>query len=60
MEKEELKQNVINLLYDLHAFNLLNDRMVKLIGINLEVDAEELCRQEGITYDIIIGNPYKK
>ena len=54
MDYEELKQCVIDLLYDLHAFNLLNDRIVEAISYRLGIDAEELCRQEGITYDITI------
>jgi hypothetical protein len=52
MDKEELQQTVTNLLYDLHAFNLLNDRIVKLIGIHFDLDAFAICRDEGITYDI--------
>ena len=54
MDYEELKECVTNLLYDLHAFNLLNDRIVDVISFRLGIDAEELCRQEGITYDITI------
>lgn len=53
MSKEELKQTVVNLMYDLHTFQLLNDRIVKLIGIHFDLDAFALCREEGITYDII-------
>ena len=52
MDKEELKQTVINLLYDLHAFQMLNNRIVKLIGIHFDLDAFGLCRENGITYDI--------
>jgi len=54
MDKEELKQTVINLLYDLHAFQVFNDRIVKIIEIHFELDTFELCKQEGITYNITI------
>ena len=53
MSEEELKQTVINLMYDLHAFQLLNDRIVRLLGIHFELDAFALCREEGITYNVI-------
>jgi hypothetical protein len=53
MNKEELKQTVVNLMYDLHAFQLLNERIVRLLGIHFELDAFALCREHGITYNIL-------
>lgn len=36
-----------------HAFNILNQRLVKHIGQFFQVDAEAICKHEGITYDIV-------
>ena len=52
MNKEELTKSVVALLEDLHSFNLLNQRVVDLIGINFGVNANELCKEWGITYDL--------
>ena len=53
MTKAKLIARIRDLLYDLHAFNQLNDRIVSLISQNFKVDAEGICRKEGIVYWII-------
>lgn len=52
MSKEELEDAVTNLLSDLHAFNLLHERIVNMISTYFHVDAKEICRKWGITYNI--------
>ena len=41
---------ILRLLQDLSAFNELNERIVKVISDVFKVDAEEICRKNGITY----------
>lgn len=52
MNKNELNLAVVGLMSDLHAYNKLDKDMVYLIRINFGVDAEELCKEYGITYDV--------
>jgi hypothetical protein len=42
---------ILNLLSDLHAFNLLTEKIVLLISVNFNVDAEKICKENGITYN---------
>ena len=37
-------------LRDLHSFNKLTDRDVKMFTETTGIDAAELCKEEGITY----------
>jgi hypothetical protein len=47
-----MEEAIIGLLFDLHAFNMLNINIINSISKNFGVDAEELCEANGITYDI--------
>ncbi len=46
------EEKIVSFMDDLHAFNLLNERIVNLISANFGVDAKEICRHYGITYNI--------
>jgi len=52
MDKEQLNKSIIGLLEDLHSFNILNNIIVDLISINFDVKAKELCKENGITYNV--------
>lgn len=52
MNKEEIKVAIIELLYDLHSKNLLNEYIIDSISRNFKVDASEICIENGITYYI--------
>jgi hypothetical protein len=52
MEKDELKNAIVNLLYDLHSKNLLNLYIINSISQNFQIDAIDLCDNAGITYFI--------
>ena len=52
MTEEELKYAIIDLLYDLHAKNLLTEYVVNSISLRFKVDADKLCETNGITYSI--------
>jgi len=52
MSPEEIKNAVINLLYDLHSFNRLDIHIVEAISRNFNIDAIELCEIQGITYNL--------
>jgi hypothetical protein len=43
---------VIILLYELHTFNKLDKRIVSAISRAFNVDAEEICKKDGITYNV--------
>jgi hypothetical protein len=45
-----MSEKILKLLSDLHAFNLLTERIVKIIGDSFNVDAVDMCREHGITY----------
>lgn len=45
------------LLYSLHRFNQLNNRIVQQIGQVFNFDAEKYCSSQGIIYNIIEDNP---
>jgi len=42
---------ITQLLSDLSAFNKLDAQIVKIISDVFEVDAVEICRENGITYN---------
>lgn len=46
-----MTDKIIKLLSDLHAFNILTERIVKIISDAFNVDAELLCKEYGITYN---------
>ncbi len=48
---------VKNLIISLHKFNKLDSRIVQQISLNFNVKAEEFCKEMGIIYNIIKGNP---
>ncbi len=50
--KKQERERVKDLLFSLHTFNKLDDRMVRIISESLEIDAKEVCSKEGITYNI--------
>ena len=50
MNTEE--KTLVSCMDDLHAFNILDERIVNLISANFGVDAKEICEKYGITYDI--------
>jgi len=52
MTEEEIKNAIVELLYDLHTRNLLNEYIVNSISINFKIDAEQLCSINGITYNL--------
>jgi len=52
MNTEELIDAVTGLLYDLHALNKLDIRVINSISHNFRIDAVELCELEGITYNV--------
>lgn len=41
-----------HILKHFHSFNLLDSKSVRGIGTYFGVDAEAICKHEGITYDI--------
>lgn len=45
-----MEDKIVKLLSDLAAFNLLNRRVVHIIGDVFNVDAVELCSKNGIVY----------
>jgi hypothetical protein len=52
MNEEDLKEALVNLMYDLHARNRLDTYVLNSISTNFHTDAYELCHANGITYDI--------
>lgn len=42
-----------DVLKELHAFNKLNQHTVASVGEYFGISAEAICREEGITYDLI-------
>ena len=50
--KQAREQIAIELLDDLHAFQKLDKLVVNIISARLGVDAVELCRQNGITFNV--------
>lgn len=51
-DNEVLNQKIVDLLYDLHSFGKLNSKVLESISRIFEVDAFELCEEQGITYFI--------
>jgi hypothetical protein len=49
--KKKVEQ-VVKLLSDLAAFNKLDLQIVSIISLSFDVDAEQLCEDNGITYFI--------
>ena len=47
-----MEQKIIKLLSDLSSFNILTARTVGLISDAFNVDADQLCTDNGITYFI--------
>ena len=45
-----MQEKIINLLFALHKFNKLNALIVGLISESFQVDAETICKENGITY----------
>jgi len=52
MTEEQLKYAIVELLFDLHARNILDIYVLDSISRNFKVDAIELCESNGITYEI--------
>ncbi len=47
-----MKQKILDLIKSLHAFQKLDDRVLRVISNVFKVDAFEICKENGITYDI--------
>lgn len=47
------ESDIIDMLHSLHKFNLLNDKALKLMAMNLGINLMDMCKENGITYDII-------
>lgn len=45
-------EKVLNLLSDLAAFNQLNEKIVIIISNTFNIDAKQLCKDNGIVYFI--------
>jgi len=43
---------VVKLLNDMHAFNILTQQIVYIVGDASGMNAFEICRKEGITYKV--------
>jgi len=52
MTKEQIKQAIVEILFDLHSFNKLDARVLNSIGKNFDIDIYEMCEDNGITYNI--------
>ena len=52
MDEEQLKEALIELLYDLHSVDKLNAYVLNSISKNFNIDAYDLCDCNGITYDL--------
>ena len=52
MTENEIKAAVVELLFDLHSFNKLDRFIVDSISRNFKINAEELCDEYGITYNM--------
>jgi len=52
MKDEELKTAIVELLLDLHAFNKLDRFVIDSISVHFKVNAEEICEEYGITYNV--------
>lgn len=52
MNEEELKEALVNLMYDLHTKDRLDNYVLNSISSNFHTNAYELCDTNGITYDI--------
>jgi|WetSurSiteA1Bulk_404760.scaffolds.fasta_scaffold26172_2 hypothetical protein len=52
MNEDEIRTAVVELLFDLHAFNKLDRFVIDSISVHFKVNAEELCDEYGITYKI--------
>jgi hypothetical protein len=52
MEKNFTVEQLIEFLYYAHGFNILNKRIVDGLSQSFGVDVNELCSQEGITYNL--------
>ena len=50
MNEEQIKEAVIQLLYDLYNFNKLNCNVLDSISKHFNVNAYDLCEDNGITY----------
>jgi hypothetical protein len=47
-----MEEQIIKLLSDLAAFNKLDQRIVQIISNAFKVDAKQICKNNGITYNI--------
>lgn len=47
-----IKMPIIEVLFDLHDRNMLNSHVVRSFSKHFEIDAEELCEEHGITYNL--------
>jgi hypothetical protein len=47
-----MNEAIVGLLFDLHAYNVLDLYVINSISKNFGVDAEELCEANGITYNM--------
>ena len=45
-----MEEKIVKLLSDLAAFNKLDATVIQLISDIFEVDADDLCTENGITY----------
>ena len=48
--KAKIEEAAIRLLRTMHVFNKLDKRVVSIISMALNVDANEICERLGITY----------
>ena len=53
MLKDQQQQSIVELIKYLHTFNEINNRTIDGISQCFNVDAEAICREQGITYNII-------
>lgn len=51
-ELTTVEDKVLELLSTLHTFNHLTEDIVKRIGAAFRLDTFELCKKNGITYDL--------
>jgi len=52
MTEEQVRYAIVELLFDLHARNVLDIFVLDSISRNFKVDAMKLCDDYGITYNI--------
>ena len=52
------KEDLLQILCEFHAFNVLNDRIIKVLSNATGINAKKLCEQHGIVYDLTVKNVY--